>query len=118
MQGIEKAISLIIFSVLTSCLGISYSLKINQGIAEYAPAQIVDITSGYEQIARARIVNINTANRYQLASLSGIGPRLAERIIEYRDTHGLFSSREEIMRVKGIGSKKYRVIYSWIAVND
>jgi len=50
------------------------------------------------------LVNINKATASQLESLPCIGPTLAERIITYRDTVGLFKSIEEIDLVKGIGA--------------
>ena len=53
------------------------------------------------------IVNINTAGLEELQTLNGIGPKMAERIIEYRQTNGAFKSIEEIQNVKGIGPKKF-----------
>lgn len=52
-------------------------------------------------------VNINTADASQLTTLPGIGPALSQRIIQYRETNGDFSSIEEIKKVSGIGDKKY-----------
>lgn len=52
-------------------------------------------------------VNINTAGSAELDSLKGIGPVLAERIIEYRNANGPFKSIEEIINVKGIGPKTF-----------
>ena len=53
-------------------------------------------------------IDINTAGLKQLQSLSGIGPQLARRIVEYRDQHGPFSSPEDITAVPGIGAKTYQ----------
>jgi competence protein ComEA len=55
-------------------------------------------------------ININTAGISVLKKLPGIGDVLAKRILEYRDQVGQFSSREEIMNVKGIGEKTYESI--------
>ena len=55
----------------------------------------------------AATVNINTATAEQLASLPGIGPKTAERIVEYRQKHGSFKKIEELMNVKGIGEKSF-----------
>ncbi|NOS85058.1 MAG: hypothetical protein HOP31_07945 [Ignavibacteria bacterium] len=52
-------------------------------------------------------VNINTALAADLLELPGIGQVMAERIIEYRETNGKFSSPEELKKVKGIGDKKF-----------
>jgi len=53
------------------------------------------------------LVNINTASVAQLDKLPGIGPAFAQRIVEYRESNGDFTSTQELMRVKGIGQKTY-----------
>jgi uncharacterized protein len=52
-------------------------------------------------------VNLNTASRQLLASVSGLGPRLAQNIVEYRASHGAFSSRKELKRVPRLGEKAF-----------
>ena len=52
-------------------------------------------------------VNINTADSERLQSLSGIGPALAQRIIEYREQNGAFKTIDEIKNVRGIGDKRF-----------
>ena len=49
-------------------------------------------------------VNINTAGVKELMRLEGIGRKVAEKIVEYREHHGLFGKPEEIRKVEGIGS--------------
>ena len=49
------------------------------------------------------LVNINTAGAGELEALEGIGPALAQRIVEYREEHGPFRSVDELLEVKGIG---------------
>ena len=53
------------------------------------------------------MVNINTDDAERLATLKGIGPALAQRIIEYREQNGGFKSIDEIKNVRGIGQKKF-----------
>ncbi|ARN57453.1 Tex family protein [Sedimentisphaera salicampi] len=53
-------------------------------------------------------VDINTASRQLLTYVSGLGPAIAGRIIEYRDTNGAFSGREELKKVSGVGEKCFQ----------
>ena len=50
-------------------------------------------------------VNINTASKRELDALPGIGEVLAQRIIDYRSANGLFSTVDDLTKVKGIGAK-------------
>ncbi|MFG3339464.1 helix-hairpin-helix domain-containing protein [Glycomyces sp. NPDC048151] len=50
------------------------------------------------------LVNVNVASATELDALNGIGPVLAERIIEYRESNGSFQSLDELSEVSGIGS--------------
>ena len=52
-------------------------------------------------------VNINTADSTQLQTLSGVGPATAQKIIDYRQSNGSFSSIEDIKNVSGIGDKTF-----------
>lgn len=55
-------------------------------------------------------VNINTASKEQLKTLSGIGDSTAEKIIKYREENGTFGNTEELKKVSGIGESKYNKI--------
>lgn len=59
-------------------------------------------------------ININTADKDTLCLLENIGEKTAERIIAYRNEHGGFKSKEEIVNVNGIGEKKYEQIKNYI----
>ena len=48
-------------------------------------------------------ININTAGVKELMGLSGIGHKVAERIVEYRDAHGPFKKPEDLKKVEGVG---------------
>jgi competence protein ComEA len=61
-------------------------------------------------------VNINTASAQELEALPGIGPSLAQRIVEYRTAHGPFRSIEEIKNVTGIGEKIFEQIQNLIEI--
>lgn len=66
--------------------------------------------------AAAAPVNLNTATLEQLDSLPGIGPAIGQRIIEYRESTGGFSSIEEITQVSGIGEATFAKIKDRITV--
>ena len=65
----------------------------------------------------AVVININTAPREVLVGLDGIGDKMAQRIITYRTEHGPFETIQDIMKVNGIGDKKFEKIKSRITVN-
>ena len=71
-----------------------------------------------EDAAQLRMVNINTAGVDELDSLPGIGPVLAQRIVDYRTEHGPFRSAEELMQVEGIGRATMESIQDHIITED
>lgn len=62
------------------------------------------------------LVNINTASAAELQTLSGIGPSMAQSIIDERSKNGPFASVDDLMRVSGIGEKKLAKIKDGICV--
>lgn len=66
--------------------------------------------------AKPPVLNLNTASLSQLELLPGIGPKMAERVVEYRKAHGAFSSPEQVMDVKGIGPKKFEKLKAYLKV--
>lgn len=64
-----------------------------------------------------RKININTASAAELDLLPGIGPSLAQRIIDYREAHGPFTSIDGLDRVKGIGPKLMAKVRSRVTLD-
>ncbi|MBE6992315.1 MAG: helix-hairpin-helix domain-containing protein [Ruminococcaceae bacterium] len=67
--------------------------------------------------AEKELININTAVSEQLQTLSGIGPELAERIVEFREKHGSFDDINDLLEISGIGTKKLEAIADEITVD-
>ncbi len=62
-------------------------------------------------------VNLNTATVEQLTTLPGVGPKLATRIVEYRQKSA-FRTTKELLNVRGIGEKNYAKIETWLSVGE
>lgn len=71
-----------------------------------------------DEVPEGLRVNINTASMQQLQTLPGIGPALAQRIVQYRQENGPFSSVSQITLVKGIGLSVLDRILDYITVGD
>jgi comEA protein len=73
-----------------------------------------EIKKAKEELKEA--ININTATKEQLEKLPGIGEAIAQNIIDYRNKYGTFKSIDEIIKVKGIGEKRFEIIKDFITV--
>lgn len=70
-----------------------------------------------EEKLKPKSININTATKEILIMLPGIGESTAEKIINYRETHNGFKKIEHIMKVKGIGKKKFEKLKEYITID-
>lgn len=68
------------------------------------------------QILGEKIININTADISELDKLAGVGPALAQRIIDYREKNGGFKDVNEIKMVSGIGDKLFEKIKGLVGI--
>jgi competence protein ComEA len=62
-------------------------------------------------------LDVNRATEQDFDALPGIGPKLAERIMEYRQSVGAFHSLDELRAIKGIGNKKFERIRPLVTVS-
>lgn len=63
-------------------------------------------------------VNVNTASKHLLTYISGLGPTLAQNIVDYRAEHGAFKSRKEIMKVARMGEKAFEQCAGFLRIAD
>ncbi|MCK4590277.1 MAG: helix-hairpin-helix domain-containing protein, partial [Candidatus Latescibacteria bacterium] len=66
----------------------------------------------------AERLDINSATAQQLVSLPGIGPKMAQRIIQWREENGAFQTVADLKRVKGIGAKNLEPLIPLIEVQQ
>ncbi len=64
----------------------------------------------------SRKVNINTATQTELETITGVGPSLAAKIINYREKNGKFKNVEELRNVSGIGDAKFEGLKDFVDV--
>ena len=62
-------------------------------------------------------VNLNTASSYLLSYVSGIGPSLAENIVEYRTANGAYTSRKQLLKVKRLGEKAFEQCAGFLRIH-
>ena len=117
---ILSCICLLLLSVLTRQPDLVYVNDISDATiaAENIPLVSEDniVSPVVSSEPTAALININTASKEELESLSGIGDAYAERIIEYREQMGGFDSIEEIMEISGIGESKFEAIKDLITI--
>ena len=88
----------------------------SQGNHSGVESSVASRASKQGKNASGEIVNINTADVEELKKLKGIGPAMAQRIVDYREANGSFQAPEDIMQVKGIGKAKYAKLKEQIAI--
>ena len=63
-------------------------------------------------------VELNTASAHLLSYVSGLGPKLAENIVDHRNEHGAFGNREALKKVKGLGPKAFEQSAGFLRIAD
>jgi len=63
-------------------------------------------------------VNLNTASKHLLQYVAGIGPKVAENIVVYRNEKGAFANRKALLKVKGLGAKAYEQAAGFLRIKN
>jgi len=88
--------------LMAAILGIAVSAAAASAQSKSTPKAATAATA-----TAAAPVNLNTATAEQLATIPGVGPKMAERIIDYRQKNGSFKKIEDLMNVSGVGEKSF-----------
>jgi uncharacterized protein len=89
-----------------------YQHDVDQSALEHSLDGVV------ESVVNAVGVDVNTASPALLTHVAGIGPKLASNLVAYRDTNGVFKSREELRSVSGLGPKAYEQSAGFMRIRD
>lgn len=102
----ERQVVLFLIALALAGLGINFLAK------RYAAVKaFVCVTS---QMGK---VNLNETDKQTLIGIPGIGEKLAQRIIEYRDQQGRFEEVEDLKKIKGITGYRYEKIKDLLYIN-
>jgi len=96
----ERQVILFLATIALIGVGIDLLARTNSGTRSVAPIYCQDLGK----------INLNTADKELLMSISGIGQKLAQRIVEYRQRQGGFKEKEELKNIKGITESKFEKI--------
>jgi competence ComEA-like helix-hairpin-helix protein len=107
LESVERAIHLhleeapmlsrIPFAIAVFMVAAVLAATATAAVTPHAGTFVAAATVGGEK------VNINTADTQTLMTLDGVGHKVAEKIVEYREQHGNFTKPEEVRKVDGIG---------------
>jgi competence protein ComEA len=81
-------------------------------------AQLTAADDGAQSGETKQKIDINKATAEQLTAIPGVGPTLAQRIVDFREKQGRFRRVEDLLKIKGIGEKSFQKIRPWVKVVD
>lgn len=92
----ERKVILFLISVALVGVGINFAVKVNAPVA-----------GAFKMDNHLAKINLNQATPQDLLNLPGISPKLANKILAYRNNRGMFKGIEELKEIKGIGDYRY-----------
>jgi competence protein ComEA len=104
------------FSADASQGRVNLAASLEDGQQVYVPEFSVAAPPGPNPGSPAEQISVNTATAPELERLPGIGPVLAQRIVEYREQHGPFQRLEDLLEVEGIGPSKLENLQEYVRV--
>ena len=107
---------LLIVMIIFASILIGFFLGRNTGRAEIQISKLPQPTAASGTTQQTDKININTADVETLQKLPGIGPALAQRIVDFRETNGPFQTVTQLTSVSGIGVEKLNQILDYITV--
>ena len=115
-RPVYAVVSVILILVIVVC-GVVMEFGLF-GYGELLAETYVDmvISSPASSSEEVLTVNLNTASVQLLETLPGIGPAIAQRILDYRQEKGSFSSVEQLKEIKGIGEKTFEKLKPYVTV--
>lgn len=75
-------------------------------------------TTWQEQAEATEKIDVNNADEEQLQRVPGIGPAMARRIIEWRNEHGRFERLDDLLDIRGIGTKTLEKLRPYLTLGD
>jgi competence protein ComEA len=96
---------------------INLARVLNDGEQIYVDSTIINSSGArVSKAVHAGPININRATAHQLDALDGIGPVIAQRIVDYRKINGSFLSIDDLQKVSGIGAAKFAQIKAKVRI--
>ncbi len=95
---------------------INLAAKLEDGQQVYVPEVSESVPLSSNPAGSSEKISINTASAPDLERLPGIGPVLAQRIVEYREQNGPYQRLEDLLEVEGIGPSKLESLRDYVQV--
>lgn len=106
MKNYKRLVAAVTLLAVAAILVVRFVLPADR----FGPVEVVDTNAIHriqaeKSLPELLLVDINSADTEELQNINGIGPALAQAIVDYRQRNGPFASTEDLILVKGIGEK-------------